>query len=874
MYRITLNSSVAGAKTYFRNGDYLSEGQERPGRWGGRAAAMLGLSGEVLQRDWDLLCENRDPRSGESLAARRNADRRVGYDMTWSAGKSFSLLYAMTRDQRLLEAFERSVDSTMREVEQQMQTRVRRGGKNENRTTGRMVWGAYTHFTGRPVDGIPDPQLHMHCFCFNTTFDDVEQRWKAGQFGDIKRDAPFYEAVFRSKLAQEMVDLGLPVQRTKDGWELEGFDRSTLAKFSRRTALIEKIAMENGITSEVEKAELGAKTREKKDKSLTMIQLQQVWQSWLDADEKQSLREVVGRIGGEPVPQSPSAAKEAVDHAISHCFERESVVPERTFLRESLRRSYGQATREAVERRSQESSLIRADLDGRKMVTTPSMLEIESSVIRFAREGRGTCEPLGHENQGITRQWLSDEQQRAVRHIWNSTDRVMILHGAAGVGKSKSLIEAVEGIEANGRKVFAFAPSTTASRVALRNEGIADADTVARLLADKQLQQRVQGQVLLIDEAGMMGIRDTQQVFQLAQQADARVILCGDRRQHHSVAAGDSLALLEDQAGVIPAEIVQVRRQEGQYRQAVMALSEGRMAEAFEMLDALNAIKEAPAEERYPAIAREYVESVQAGKSTLVVCPTHAEGNVAARHIRSELKDAGMLGLEERQFQTLVNLNLTEAERADAVNLTAGDVLEYHQNAKGRKKGERIVVGDLPVPSDQSDRYTAYRSRMISLASGDLVRLTKNGTSANGRQLHNGDICTVDQFTKTGDIQLNNGVVLSKDWGHLSLGYVVTSHASQSLTREKLIAVMGSKSFPAVSKEQTYVTYSRGAKEISIYTDDRDGLLEAASYSDSRLSATDLMAEREHRIRIIETERQTQTRPAAERVREERTYER
>ena len=46
-----------------------------------------------------------------------------------------------------------------------------KGGKNENRRTGNMAWGEFIHFTSRPVDGVPDPHLHAHCFVFNTTFD-------------------------------------------------------------------------------------------------------------------------------------------------------------------------------------------------------------------------------------------------------------------------------------------------------------------------------------------------------------------------------------------------------------------------------------------------------------------------------------------------------------------------------------------------------------------------------------------------------------------------------------------------------------------------------------------------------------------------------
>ena len=113
---------------------------------------------------------------------RTRTERRVGYDFTFSVPKSVSLLYAMSGDQDILDAFRGAVDETMREIEAEMKTRVRMGGKDEDRVTGNMVWAEFIHTTSRPVDGIPDPQLHAHVFVFNTTWDEEERRWKAGQF--------------------------------------------------------------------------------------------------------------------------------------------------------------------------------------------------------------------------------------------------------------------------------------------------------------------------------------------------------------------------------------------------------------------------------------------------------------------------------------------------------------------------------------------------------------------------------------------------------------------------------------------------------------------------------------------------------------------
>src|SRR5712692_4911020 len=156
-----------------------------------------------------------------------------------------------------MDAFRSAVDETMRELEAEMKTRVRKKGQDTDRVTGNMVWAEFIHTTSRPVDGLPDPQLHAHVFAFNTTWDDKEQRWKAGQFRELKRDAPYFQAAFRVGLANKLQDLGFGVERKRDAFEIAGIPADVLKRFSRRTALIEKVAQEKGITDPDRKAELG-----------------------------------------------------------------------------------------------------------------------------------------------------------------------------------------------------------------------------------------------------------------------------------------------------------------------------------------------------------------------------------------------------------------------------------------------------------------------------------------------------------------------------------------------------------------------------------------------------------------------------------------
>ncbi len=871
MLRIIQNTSASGAKGYYTSSDYYSEGQELVGRWRGQGATRLGLEGEVGKRQWDALCDNKDPQTGRTLTARQKEPRRVGYDFSWHAPKSLSLLYGLTGDDRLVEAFRDSVDETMQGMEMEMQTRVRKDGGNADRTTGNMVWGEFVHTTARPVAGVPDPHLHAHCFVFNTTWDAAENRWKAGQFSGLKRDAPYFEALFHSRLAEKMTRLGLSVERTKAGWEIAGLSKATLKAFSRRTAQVEQEAQQRGITSPRAKDGLGAKTREHKAKHLSIDELRREWAGRLTSEDATTLWGIARHIGGPVIPHDPAAHVHGVDHALHHCLERSAVVPERQALREALRHSVGQTSAKDVEREFHSRQLVRAQREGRTLITTQAVLAEEQKMIAFARAGRGTRASLGGrdwEQHTFTDQRLNAEQRRAVLHVLGSSDRVILIRGAAGVGKTTMMTEAVRAIEEEGTRVFTFAPSADASRGVLRSEGFENADTVARLLVDEKLQAQVKGGVLWIDEAGLLGSKTMGQVFDLAGTLNARVVLSGDRRQHGSVERGSPLRLLETEAGLVPAQIREIQRQGGDYKQVVYALSEGRVEDGFKGLDMLGWVREVADEERYKVIASDYVNALTAmkpGEKALIVCPTHREGEKVTAEVRAGLRAACLLSTKERRFPVFKGMDLTEAQRADPLSYGPDDVLVFHQNARGFQKGERVRVGGVgegSSPLDQAARFQAFRTGSLQLAAGDLIRITRNGTTAEGdHTLNNGAMYTVKGFTRKGDITLDNGWTIAKDYGHLAHGYVVTSHASQGKSVKHVFIAQGSESFPASSREQFYVSVSRGKKQATIYTNDKEALLEAVRHGDERLTATDLAAERERHSRVMTIQRNRQMAP-------------
>jgi conjugative relaxase-like TrwC/TraI family protein len=854
MLRIYQNNSAAGAKNYYsKAADYYSEGQELVGQWRGEGAKRLGLAGVVRRETWDALCDNRNPATGETLTLRQKQNRRIGYDFNFHVPKSVSVLYSLTKDDRILDAFRESVGETMCDMEAEMQTRVRKDGQNGKRTTGNILYGEFVHFTARPVGGVPDPHLHAHCFVFNMTWDKKEAAWKAGEFAGLKRDAPYFEAKFHSRMARKMAGLGIAVERSKTGWEIAGIPKSAIRQFSRRTALIEKEALRRGIVDPAAKAELGAKTREHKKKDLTIEQLRSEWASRLSEGERVAVAAVGKHVGGRTIGEDAKAPDAAVRHAMEHWFERKSVVPERTLLAEAMKHAIGKASPEAIEAAYQRQEFVVGEQDGRRMATTREVLKEEMRMISYARGGRGTEAKLSDRPHAFTRDWLNEGQRRAVLHVLASRDKVILVNGSAGVGKTTMMQEAVEAIQAGGKRVFTFAPSAEASRGVLRSEGFKNADTVARLLIDERLHEKLKGQVVWIDEAGLLGTKTMARVFDLAEKLDTRVVCCGDRYQHGAVERGAALRLLEEEAGLIPAEIKDIMRQKGAYKLAVQALSDGRTEEGFRQLDALGWVREVADDDRYRVLAKDYVATVAAGKSALVISPTHREGEKIMAEIRSELKKIGRLTAEQRPVLQLQNANLTEAQRTDEVNYLPGDVLEYHQNAKGIRKGQRLVAGQQDLPLGQAAKFQAYHAGELRLAPGDLVRITKNGLTADGRhRLNNGARFAVEGFSPSGDLVLDNGWTVSKDYGHWAYGYCSTSHASQGKTADHVLIGQSAESFPASSREQFYVSVSRG-RRATLYTNDKAALLAAVSRSDDRLAATEFVNKRA-RVSVLQRE--------------------
>ena len=847
MLRTHWVSSSAAAKAYFRETDYYASTH---GEWLGKGAETLGLSGTARAEDFDRLCDNIDPRNGQPLRPLAHVDGRVGMDLTFNSTKSVGIARELAGpdnagDPRIEEAHRDAVGYAMRFVEADMRTRVRVGGKNDDRVTGNMIAYRVTHRDTRinAEDQKPDMSLHDHVFVMNCTYDAVEGKWKAAQMGQIKHDAPYYEAIYHNRLASNLRDLGYGVNRKEKAFEITGVSQELVRKFSRRRQYIKAVAEKLGITSAAGMDKLGATTRLGKAKEKA-DDLNGYYVSRLSVGDRRAL----ATLGGQASYLSND--RDAAQYAIGHLFERHSVVDERRLYETAMRYGIGSVTPESVQAEAKRQGLL---VKGGE-ATTHDVLAEERRIIEFGRDGRGRFGPLrkiGPESASADAAFgdrkLSREQQAICRHVWDSRDQVVLIRGPAGTGKTRTMTAAIEGID---KPVVVLAPSADASRGVLRTEGFKEADTVARFLIDDQFQHKAKGGVIWVDEAGLLGIRQVRALFDVAERLGARVVIQGDKRQHASVERGSTLRVLEEFAGLPVAELRDIRRQSGDYKKAAAALAKGDVLAGYDILAKLGWVRQT---ENNAPLVDEYVSALDARKTVLVVAPTHSEGDGITADIRAKLMERGTIGTDEKVFERLVPLGWTEAEKGDVGRYEGTEVMQFHRKSGSFSAGDRVRVTDWKRGDSfrRASHFAVYSMGSVSLAVGDVIRVTANGKTLDGRhKLNNGSSYQVKGFDRKNNIILANDWVVAKDFGHLTHGYVTTSHAAQGKTVDRVLIAMGRDSCPAISAQQFYVSVTRGRESARVFTNMAPQELRALiQRTDGRMSATELMGLAKPRVR-------------------------
>lgn len=297
--------------------------------WAGKGAEQLGLQGAVDKEVFTRVLEGRLP-DGADLSRQQDGGNkhRPGYDLTFSAPKSVSLMAMLAGDKRLTEAHNQAVDIAVRQVEALASTRVMTDGQSETVLTGNLVMALFNHDTSRDQE----PQLHTHAVVANVTQHDGEWKTlssdKVGKTGFIENvyaNQIAFGKIYRAVLKEKVEALGYETEVVgKHGmWEMPGVP---VEAFSSRSQAIREAVGEDASLKSRDVAALDTrKSKQHVDPELKMAEWMQTLKD--TGFDISAYREAADRRAeiqaAQPVPsQEQPDIQQAVTQAIAGLSDR------------------------------------------------------------------------------------------------------------------------------------------------------------------------------------------------------------------------------------------------------------------------------------------------------------------------------------------------------------------------------------------------------------------------------------------------------------------------------------------------------------------------------------------------------------------------
>ena len=722
-----ITSASATAEYFYSEGFYFTRGDPNPekrrelrnaSRWHGQAADTLPLGRTVAPSAFEKVLKGYVPGTDIRLGRMRDGkhQHRPGVDITFSPPKSVSLEALVRGDNTVLWAHDEAVRAALDYIERELLvTRVYDPvTKRRERVPAQgMVAALFRHLASRNGD----PQLHTHCVIANMCRG-PNGDWRSLDMGGLHRARHLIGAIYRDKLAERLRAKGFSLVPSKVGhvpsFEIAGYSKGVLDAFSSRRREIVEFIEANGWSYNTRTAQKATLETRKRKEEPVRGELQRRWQKIaakvdFEVGDLAARRRRRARRAKREQPSDVPSALEIVVRAAADLEERASVFAHRELLTMSLGQSPGRHGIEAIEaaivQLVDDSHLKKATRPGvGDAYVTDRTLRSEREVLKRVADGVDASEPLAdaaevHESLADSR--LTAGQRKAVETILLSGHRTVGIQGYAGTGKTTMLKEVLE--HSGTRQVIGLAPSASAAGTLSREAGIPArtlqwfltryrdvADGVMEAGALEELRERFAGTVVVVDEMSMVSTAQARDLLRIADRLDIdRLVLVGDRKQLRAIGAGQPFRLLQD-AGMPTAHMDDILRQRNEsLKAAVHDAVAGDPTRALAQLE--DKVVEVPTDEFGETAARIWLNlSTDERVGTAILAPTRELRAQINEAVREGLRDEGVLSGEALEIETLVNLHLTPAQKADAANYREGDVCLFHRDLYNY----RIKAGD------------------------------------------------------------------------------------------------------------------------------------------------------------------------------------
>jgi conjugative relaxase-like TrwC/TraI family protein len=860
------NQSASGGKGYLH---YLGEpsnrqrtdfddyarggGQEGPPPfWACKGAAALGLDAIAEAEQVERLARGFHPLTGAPLVKGAGDEHVMGLDMTFSAPKDFSAVFAgadsLTRD-ALLEALHASAKAALDFAEEAALTRHGQAGRIKQKAEAAIA-ACYTHFASRALD----PQLHVHAFMFNAGKRVGSDEWSALEHRPQFERKLATGILFRVELGHRLRGLGFDVQASGPYFAIAGISdeqREALSKRSKEIAeRLQAAGLDFGDAASREVAALNSRQAKSEPPLPELLArfTEQAAELGITPQTVASMRSGVAQANQAAIDpeeilaalmesQSVATSQEALclicERGMGALSAAECLAELRRFLSHEQVVHLG-ATEQLTEvftakATQQKEALVSGVVsDGAKDRShRASALLVDAEFDRLEADLRRKL--------GVP---VSLEQQRAAAlHVACETGRHAFVEGWAGTGKTTMLRALASAYKAGGFEVFGCCQSAAATRNLARETGIPSRTLASLLLAMRAGKAQIGPKtILVLDEAGMVGSSDFALLQAEAMKAGAKLVAVGDPKQLQPIAAGGIFASLMKLHG--RAEISNIQRQRTDLLPLHDWLEErARKPGSALTLTQARALREVPEEQRIEAMEALCSKDAKLAKAFARwrarfdhewmrgVVESFAKGEAlpALRELDARNRLRFAVGLEPA-LEDLVSAwdaDKTPIERKAIVAGTRAEVRELNDRARQRLVAAGQVRDELGCEIEIIDRDENRETKRF--APGDRVVFTQNTRELGVVNGATGRVLAVDAtaFDPRLHVELDDAnerdetrVTIPASFGRFDLAYCLTNHKAQGRTFDSAHVLAN----PAMSdREWTYVAASRSRFATTLY---------------------------------------------------------
>ncbi|MGH7779271.1 MAG: Ti-type conjugative transfer relaxase TraA [Candidatus Binataceae bacterium] len=410
--------------------------------------------------------------------------------------------------------------------------------------------------------------------------------------------------------------------------------------------------------------------------------------------------------------------------------------------------------------------------------TTREMLAVESRMAERAGEmadikTHGVAE--GNRNAALSRHgYLSAEQREAVKFI-TSERQIDALTGFAGAGKSATIAAARDAWQAEGYRVLGGALSGIAAESLQRESGVESRTLASWEKAWREGREQLSSRdVLVIDEAGMVGSRQLERIVSEASARGAKVVLVGDAEQLQPIEAGAAFRAIAERVGY--QELSGIRRQREAWQRAASSdFARGEPRRAFDRYQQHGAIhfgdnRNKAKEELIGAWAKD--RAAEPEKASLILAHTRADVRELNLSARAILRERGKLGKD-------VHVEVARELAAD----------------------------DGTITVERGERHFAHGERVMFLKNNRELGV-KNGTLGTVVEVNRNSMRVALDGAERHEVSFN-----LRDYAALDYGYAATVHKAQGATVDKTFIL----ATPGMDRHLSYVGMTRHREGAELY---------------------------------------------------------